>query len=132
MFAYNLFWRPMKPPNTEFADRRSASMEAKQAMLARFKPKPTVTAAAPVDRNAQKLAKAKALREARDAEKEAKRIAREAAEAVARAEQEAAEQAALEAKREERKARKAAERTDAQNRRLSKLSAYAKAGTSDF
>lgn len=122
----------MKPPHTDFADRRKSSVEAKQAMLARFKPKPTVTAEAPIDRAAQRAEKARALREARDAEQEAKRLVREAAEEAARLEAEAVELAALEAKREERKARKAAERTDSQNRRLAKLSAYSKAGTANF
>ncbi len=109
-----------------FADRQKAAAEAKQAMLARFKPKPMVQSDEPViDREAEKRAKVEALKAKRAAEKEAKRIAREQAEAADRAAREAAEQAALEARRQAIKERKAAEKNAAQDRRAAKLAAYA-------
>ncbi|MBO9706888.1 MAG: hypothetical protein J7521_01640 [Caulobacter sp.] len=92
--------------NTGFADRLSAAAEAKKAMLAKMKPKPTVQDPNFENRHAEREAELEAVRAARAAEKEA---AREAARLA-----ELEEQAA---KREERKARKAAEAADSKVRK---------------
>ena len=47
----------------DFADRQAAANAAKQAILAKFKPKPTVQAAEPINREAERAAKAQALRD---------------------------------------------------------------------
>jgi hypothetical protein len=107
----------MQPKQSSFSDRAAASAAAKQALLAKFKPKPMVTAPEPINHEADRLAKLEAIRQQRQAEKEARQKARE--EAAAAAEQArldavaAAERAKIEAehmsdaqKRAERKARK--------------------------
>jgi hypothetical protein len=109
----------MQPKNSTFSDRQAASVAAKKALLEKFKPKPMVVAEAPINHEAERLARLEAVRAARQAEKEARQRARE--EAVAAAEQArieaeaAAERARLEAehmsdaqKRAERKERKKA------------------------
>lgn len=108
----------------DFSDRRNASADAKAAMLARFKPKPMVTAEAVPDRAAQKAAELEAVRAARAAEKEAARAARAKQEAEARKAQLAAEQAALEAKRAERKEWKQGKKQDAQSRKAERMAMY--------
>jgi len=70
------------PKNTSFNDRQSASAAAKQAMLAKFKPKPTVIDPLIEVRKAEKAAELERLRAARAEIREAKRLA--AAEAAAR------------------------------------------------
>lgn len=65
--------------NTTFQDRASASLEAKKALLAKMKVKPTVTAEPGTDRATQKaieLAEIRAKREVERAEK--RRVAAEA------------------------------------------------------
>ena len=106
---------------TGFAERREASAEAKKALLAKFKPKPAVTANDFVDRATERERELDAVRAARQAEREAARAAAVAAEQEAQA---ALEQAALEVKRSERKERKALEKSEAQARRASRLAAY--------
>jgi hypothetical protein len=107
----------MQIKNTTFAERQAASVAAKKALLEKFKPKPTVTAEAPINHEAERRVRAEAIRAERQAEKEARQRAREEAAAAAeqaRIEAEAAaEQARIEAehmsdaqKRAERKARK--------------------------
>jgi hypothetical protein len=109
----------MQPKNSTFSDRQAASVAAKKALLEKFKPKPMVQAEAPINHEAERLAKLEALRAERQAEKEARQRAREEAERAAeqaRVEAEAAaERARLEAehlsdaqKRAERKERKKA------------------------
>jgi len=109
----------MQPKNSTFSDRQAASVAAKKALLEKFKPKPMIQAEAPINHEAERLAKLEALRAERQAEKEARQRAREEAEAAAeqaRIEAEAAaERARLEAehlsdalKRAERKDRKKA------------------------
>ena len=107
-----------------FEERLSAQAEAKRALLAKLKPKPTIIAAEPIDRTAEREAKREELRLERLAEKEKQREARALREAAAREAQLAAEQAVLEAKRLERKERKANEKMDAQSRRAERLAAY--------
>jgi hypothetical protein len=102
---------------SKFSDRAATSAAAKQALLAKFKPKPAVTAPEPINHEAERQAKIEAIRAQRAEEKAAKQQQRE--EAAAAAEQArldaiaAAEQAKLDAahqsdaqKRAERKARK--------------------------
>lgn len=109
----------------DFSDRRNASAEAKAAMLARFKPKPTVTASPEdLDRAAKKAAELEAVRAQRAAEKEAAKAAKAQQEAARRAEQEAAEAAAAEAKRAERKEWKKSLKQDAQERKAARMAAY--------
>ena len=81
---------------TKLDDRLTAAAEAKRAMLAKFKPKPTVADPAFEDRKALKAAELEAVRAARAAAKEAAR------QAVLDA-----QQAELDAKRSDRKERKA-------------------------
>jgi hypothetical protein len=113
-----------KKLRTNFADRQADAAEAKKALLAKFKPKPTVQAESPVDREARRQAELEAVRAQRAAEKETARIAREAAAAAARKVQEEAEAAALAAKRENRKERKAMERATSQAKRAEKFAAF--------
>lgn len=109
----------MQPKDSHFSDRQAASATAKQALLAKFKPKAAVQAEVIVDHAAERAAKIEAVRRLRQEEKEAKQRARE--EAAAAAEQArldaiaAAERAKVEAehmsdaqKRAERKDRKKA------------------------
>ena len=62
----------MSKLDTGFSERLKAQAEAKKALLAKFKPKPTVTASTPIDRTAEKEAAREALRQNRAAEKEAR------------------------------------------------------------
>jgi hypothetical protein len=64
-----------------FTDRAAASAEAKKALLARMKVKPTVTAPVAPDRAAQKAAELAELRAKRELERSAKRKITEEAEA---------------------------------------------------
>ena len=107
----------MQPKNSTFSDRQAASLAAKQALLAKFKPKPMVVAETPIDHEDERRVRIDEVRDQREAEKMERQRARE--EAAAAAEQArlealaAAEQARIEAeqstdalKRAERKARK--------------------------
>jgi len=107
----------MQPKNSSFSDRQAASLAAKQALLAKFKPKPMVQAETPIDHEAERRARMEAIRAEREKERLERQRAREEAEAKAEAERiaaaEAAERARIEAeqnidaiKRAERKARK--------------------------
>jgi hypothetical protein len=98
---------------TGFADRQKAATEAKQAMLAKFRPKPTIQDPAFERRH-----------EARAAELEAVRAARAEVKEAARQAALAAEEAAQSAKRMERKERKAQEKTDSRARREARFEAY--------
>ncbi|HEY3696995.1 DUF6481 family protein [Phenylobacterium sp.] len=63
------------PKTLNFNDRRTASAAAKQAMLAKFKPKPAVTDPLIDLRRAEKAAELERLRAERAAERETKRAA---------------------------------------------------------
>ena len=104
----------MKDPlKTGFQDRISAAAEAKKAMLARMKPKPTVSDPNFVDRATRKAQELEAVRAQRAAEKEAAKAEAEA-KRLAEIEARAAEaETELEAKRRERKERKAAAKEEA-------------------
>ena len=102
-----------------FQDRAAASAAAKQALLAKFKPKPTITAPALDDRTLVREADLAAVRAARAEAKAAKEAARQAAEAaVVQVLQKAADDSD-EARRAERKARKAAIKEAARAKRES-------------
>ncbi len=105
-----------------FQDRAAASAAAKQALLAKFKPKPMVTAPVIEDRNVVREAELAAVRAARaeaKAAKEAERIG--ALEAVVMKQQQLAEDSDA-AKRAERKERKAAIKEAARLKKESKQS----------
>ncbi len=111
---------------TTYSERLSAAAEAKKALLAKFQPKPTVTAPNLVDRATQRAQELEAVRQARVAQREEARAARAAAEEAARQAAFEAEQATLEAKRNERKERKQLMKQDAQGRRAARLEAYSR------
>ena len=106
-----------------FADRQKTAADAKAALLARFKPKPTVidpTLKPRADRKAEALA---AVREAHTVEKAARKQAQADAAADKAAAIAADEAAALEAKRGERKERKALTKAEAKAARDAKYAA---------
>ncbi len=113
-----------KKLRTNFSDRQADAAEAKKALLAKFKPKPTVQAEDPVDRDARRQAELEAVRTARAAEREQQRVAREAAAAAARKAAEEAEAATLAAKRDSRKERKAMEKATSQAKRAERFAAF--------
>jgi hypothetical protein len=103
----------MKDPlKTGFAERLSAQAEARKALVARLKPKPTIQAP---DLEPREVIRQRELEAVRAARAEAKEIARLAAEA--------AELAALEAKRGERKERKALTKAEQKAKRDAKYAA---------
>ncbi len=122
----------MKDPlRTGFAERQKAAAEAKKAILAKFKPKPSVTATNFVSREERLAAERDATRQAREvAKEEARREAEAKAEAARAAAEAAAEEkrllllndevAQLALKRDERKARKAEAKAAARAKRESK------------
>ena len=112
--------------NPGFNDRLTAAAEAKKAMLARFKPKPTVVAETFVDRAVVREQELETVRKTRAEEKERQRIERAASEEAQQAAAFAREQAELEAKRNQRKERKQLEKMDAQSRRAARLSMYSR------
>ena len=91
---------------TGFSDRISTQQEAKKALLAKFKPKPTVT-----DPEFDKLA------EKRAAEKEAVRIEHEAAKAEERRIKQEREEARLAAERDSEEAIEAEKRANRKERK---------------
>jgi hypothetical protein len=103
----------MKDPlKTGHAERLASAREAKQAMLAKLKPKPTVVAADFESREARRARELAAVREARAAAKEA-----------ARQSAQASEEAVLEAKRAERRERKALTKTEQKAKRDARYAA---------
>jgi len=114
----------MKEPKIGgFNERLSTQAEARKALLAKMKPKPTVrpevfeTTAQKRERELQEV------RARRAAEKEAARIRAEEAEAARQLAMENDEQLQLEMKRDERKARKAAAKAEARAKREAKSAA---------
>lgn len=106
-----------------FADRQKTAAEAKAALLARFKPKPTVIdpdLKPRAEKRAEELAR---VREERIADKAAKKQAQADALAATEAARAAEEAAALDAKRGERKERKALTKAEAQAARDAKYAA---------
>jgi hypothetical protein len=107
-----------------FSDRLAAQAEARKALLAKFKPKPTVQAVeaegAFETREQRKARELAEVRTRRAAEKEAARLAKEKAAEEARLARENDEELMLQLKREERKARKAADKAAARAKREQK------------
>lgn len=106
-----------------FADRQKTAAEAKAALLARFKPKPSVTDPALKPRHEKKAEELAQVREARAVEKAARKQAQADAAADKAAAIAADEAAALEAKRGERKERKALTKVEAKAARDAKYAA---------
>ena len=101
-----------EPKKAGFSDRLTTAAEAKKALLAKFKPKPTVPAA-----------DFKSREEIRNEELEAVRAARAEAKAAARQAILDAELAELEAKRGERKERKALTKAEQKAKRDARYAA---------
>jgi len=109
----------MKPiKNNSFGDRQKASAEAKAAVLAKFKPKPTITDPMFEERRAAEKAELEALREQRALERSAKREENARKEAERQAlEAEIAEAAELELRAKQKAARDARYAARKQRRR---------------
>jgi hypothetical protein len=99
----------MKPSKLgSFSDRQAASAEAKKALVAKFKPKPTVVDPNIEERRLQRELELEELRAKRTAERQAKREQSEAKEAERRAlEAEIAEAHELELRAKQKAARDA-------------------------
>jgi len=104
-------------------DRLAAAADAKAALLAKLKPKPTVTAPQGASRSATKEAELKAVRQARADEKEAARQAAADRHAAAAAAVVADEEAQLAEKRGLRKERKQLTKAEAQAKRDARYAA---------
>lgn len=103
----------MKDPlKTGHVDRLEAARDAKKALLAKLKPKPTVTAPAFESREAVRQRELEAVRGARA---DAKEVARLAAEAAREAEEQV--------KRDARKERKALTKSEQKERRDTRYAA---------
>ena len=100
------------PLKTGFADRLSAQAEARKALVAKLKPKPTIQA---TDLESREVIRERELAAVRQARADAKEAARQAAAA--------AELAALEAKRGDRKERKALTKAEQKAKRDAKYAA---------
>jgi hypothetical protein len=104
-------------------DRQAAAAEAKTALLAKLKPKPTVIDPLFAEREAMKADELKAVRAAREVEKaEAKQASADKA-AAAQAAIEADEEAALADKRGARKERKQLSKVEAKAKRDARYAA---------
>ena len=104
-------------------DRLAASADAKAALLAKLKPRPTVTDPLFAQREAMRAEELKAVRAARAAEKAAGLQAAADAHAAVQAGVAAAEEAALAEKRGLRKERKQLTKTEAQAKRDARYAA---------
>ena len=104
-------------------DRLAAAAEAKAALLAKLKPKPTVTAPQGESRAATREAGLKAVRQARADDKEASRAASADKAAAVQAAIVAGEEAALAEKRGARKERKQLTKAEAQSKRDARYAA---------
>ena len=103
----------MKDPyNTGYAERLTAAQEAKKALLAKMKPKPTVTAPVLESREERRAKELEAVRKLRADAREAARLAAAAKEAEA-----------LEAKRGQRRERKALTKAEQKAARDAKYAA---------
>jgi hypothetical protein len=104
-------------------DRLAAAAEAKAALLAKMKPKPSVTAPQGETRAATRAAELKAVRQARADDKEAARLAAIDKAAAVQAGIAADEEAALAEKRGARKERKQLTKAEAQAKRDARYAA---------
>lgn len=110
-------------PHVGFADRQKASSEAKKALLAKFRPKPTVTDPNFQAREERRAAELEQVRRERAEAKAAAAAAALEAKLAAEREQEALEAASLDAKRSERKERKALTKAEAKAKRDARYAA---------
>jgi len=106
-----------------YADRQKRAADAKTALLAKLRPKPTVTSPEAPSRAALKAEELARVREARADAKVAKVEAAAAAVEAARLAAEADTAAVLDAKRGERKERKALTKVEAKAKRDAKYAA---------
>jgi hypothetical protein len=109
--------------NTGFADRLKTAASAKQAVLQKFRAKPTVTDPLFAERAAMRAAELERVREERAAARAAKAQAALDAQEAIRAAAIARGEADLDAKRGERKERKALTKAEAKARRDAKYAA---------
>lgn len=105
------------------SDRLKQAAEAKKALMAKFRPQPTVTAPDLPSRAARKEKALEQVRESRALAKAAKKQAAADAVEAARLATEALEAAALDAKRGERKERKALTKAEAKAKRDARYAA---------
>ncbi len=113
------------PLKTGFDERIKSQAEAKKALLAKFKPKPTVVGKTPEELRAEREAEKEAIRAKHAAEKmERARIAAAKIEAARQAELEAIRSAA-EARKGAIKERKAMTKTEQKARKEARMAAYA-------
>lgn len=106
-----------------FSDRLKRAADAKQALMAKFRPKPTVNDPQAPSRAALKAAELEQVRRDRAATKLAKQQAAVEAVEAARLAAEADSAAALDAKRGERKERKALTKAEAKAKRDARYAA---------
>jgi len=106
-----------------FADRLKTAAAAKQALIAKLRPKPAQTDPQHAERADIRAAELNAVRQERAATKAAKREAAAEAESERRLAEAAAEEAALQLKRGERKERKALSAAEAKAKRDAKYAA---------
>ena len=104
-------------------ERLAAAAEAKAALLAKLKPKPTVTDPLFAQRREMRAAELNAVREARAEEKAAQAQAAGERHAAAQAAVAAAEEAVLAEKRAGRKERKQLTKAEAQSKRDARYAA---------
>lgn len=113
------------PLKTSFDERIKSQAEAKKALLAKFKPKPTLVTKSPAELAAEREAEKEAIRAKHATEKvERLRLAAEKAEAARQAEIEAIRQAA-EARKGAIKERKAMTKVEQKARKDARMAAYA-------
>ncbi len=108
---------------SSFSDRQKRASDAKAALLAKLRPKPTVTNPEAPSREAVKAAELAQVRTARAEAKTAKTEAAAAAVEATRLSEEANSAAQLDAKRGERKERKALTKAEAKAKRDAKYAA---------
>jgi hypothetical protein len=106
-----------------FSDRQKRASDAKAALLAKLRPKPTVTNPQAPSRETLKAEELTRVRVSRAQAKTAKAEAAEAALEAARLSEEATSAAALDAKRGERKERKALTKVEAKAKRDARYAA---------
>lgn len=106
-----------------FPDRLKRAAEARKALMAKFRPRPTVTAPEAPSRAAMKERALEQVRESRALAKAAKKQAAADAIEAARLAQEASEAAVLDARRGERKERKALTKAEAKAKRDARYAA---------
>lgn len=106
-----------------FSDRLKRAAEAKQALVAKLRPRPTVTDPQAPSRASLRAAELEQVRHARAVAKAEKKQAAADAVEAARLSVEALEAAALDAKRGERKERKALTKAEAKAKRDARYAA---------